>query len=61
MLKENTINLLNQKAYKEARKRIERGEKAEVVMIPIVITRNDTGNIGNYTTFDNLIIPEENK
>ena len=61
MLKESTINLLNRDAYEEVKRRIQSGENAEVVMIPIVITRDDIGNIKNYATFDNLIIPEENK
>lgn len=61
MLKENTINLLNRRAYKEVKRRIQSGENTEVVMIPIVISRDTIGNIKNYTTFDNLIIPEENK
>ena len=60
MPNENNLIPLSKRTKSEQR-RIQSEENAEMVMIPIVITRDDIGNIKNYATFDNLIIPEENK
>ena len=59
MLKERTIKLLNNEAKLEKRDAEKLGYNAEIVNIPIVIKRDNDGNIAGFTTLDNLIIPLE--
>lgn len=59
MLKERTIELLNNEAKLEKRGAEKLGYNAEIVNIPIVIKRDNDGNIVGFTTLDNLIIPLE--
>lgn len=60
MLKNTTIELLNQKANVELKKIINRGENAEIVYIPVVIERDTESRVKNIIDFTNHIIPEEN-
>lgn len=60
MLKNTTIELLNQKANVELKKIINRGENAEIVYIPVVIKRDTESRVKNIIDFTNHIIPEEN-
>ena len=59
MLKEITVELLNNEAKLEKREAEKLGYNAEIVNIPIVIKRDNDGNIVGFTTLDNLIIPLE--
>lgn len=61
MLKDDTIKLLNNKAERELRVLKGRGYDAEIVNVPIVIKRNSNGDVCGFLTFDNIIIPNENK
>lgn len=60
MLKNTTIELLNQKANVELKKIINRGENAEIVYIPVVIERDTESRVKSIIDFTNHIIPEEN-
>ena len=59
MLKEITVELLNNEAKLEKKEAEKLGYNAEIVNIPIVIKRDNDGNIVGFTTLDNLIIPLE--
>lgn len=60
MLKNTTIELLNQKANVELKKIINRSENAEIVYIPVVIERDTESRVKNIIDFTNHVIPEEN-
>lgn len=60
MLNEKTVKALEEEANKELEKRTKLGLNAEIVYIPIVIERDDKGNVGCITNFNGLIIPSEN-
>lgn len=60
MLKNSTVELLNQKVNEELNKIVNRGENAEIVYIPVVLERDAEGRVKNIIDFTNHIIPEEN-
>lgn len=60
MLKNSTVELLNQKANEELNKIVNRGENAEMAYVPVVLERDTEGIVRNIIDFTNYIIPEEN-
>lgn len=60
MLKNTTVELLNQKANVELNKITKKGENAEIVYVPVVLERDTEGRVKHIIDFTNHIIPEEN-